>query len=78
MTVREREALSWSSFYLTTPGGSGYYQTRARTLNIGKAIPANPHIDDTLIFSNTWDDHLVHVAKGLKAIDSNGLTVILE
>ena len=36
---------------------------------------ATPYMDDVVIFSSTWDDHIAHVGRVLQAIRSAGLTV---
>lgn len=39
----------------------------------GKDIYAYPYIDD-VIFSDTWNGHIVHVAAVLQTLIDNGLT----
>ena len=36
---------------------------------------SSPYIDDVVIYSHTWEDHLIHIDRVLKALTEHGLTI---
>ena len=51
------------------------FQRLMDTVLVGQDQHAAPYLDDVLIFSTTWEDHLRHIRRVLTCLEKAGLTV---
>ena len=51
------------------------FQRTMQTVLRGQEPHSSPYIDDVVIFSNTWEEHLKHIDLVLQAVSKNGLTI---
>ncbi|GBN13763.1 Retrovirus-related Pol polyprotein from transposon opus [Araneus ventricosus] len=68
----------WKGMLFGLSGASGTFQKIMNNVLRGHSSYAQAYIDDIIVYSKTWDEHLIHLRNVLQELENAGFSVKLR